>query len=479
MRRGDLNMKRVFSAFVFLAGIATQTVAAERPVAVRGIRPLGMGDAFTAIADDQNVFFYNPAGSVQRTKGLVTILELPATIGTDLMDAYDYISDNEDKLTKFNELSAQEQANLINEIDRTITKLNPSFGVGGPNSNYVSGPIGDGYHWGFGVFGQAQGSFRLNTGIVPNLDYDVNWDIVPMGNVSKRWENVWRVPGKIGVGANLKYIQRSQIKDERVSFLQLEDFESPPLQAGRGFGMDLGVLYQPNDRWTTGLAINDFLGTSLDFDSVSAEKGFSAKPSRTGTIKPRVNVGAAWTPSRLTFWPGRGLSTGHRLVLAADLKDVANSDSPVLFDGAVVPDQFWAHLHLGAEYRWWFTRLRVGANQGYPTFGLGFDLPLVKLDYAYYSDELTQFAGGLQQSNHMLTLAVRFGSGGTEARERIAGAATKAAPVAPAAATSTATDVPAADTPTPDEAVPVEKTPAENMPTQTAPPAEPSKPARQ
>jgi hypothetical protein len=74
---------------------------------------------------------------------------------------------------------------------------------------------------------------------------------------------------------------------------------------------------------------------------------------------------------------------------------------------------------MGAEYRWWFLRFRGGASEGYPTFGLGLDIPLLKIDYAYYSRELGRLAGDIREQNHVISLALRFGSGATESRERI------------------------------------------------------------
>jgi hypothetical protein len=392
--------------------------ASERPAMIRGVRPLGMGDAFTALADDQNAFFYNPAGSTQRTGALFTLLESPITIGTDLLDTYDFINDNEDKLTDFNELSASEQADLIREIDNQISKMQPHIGASIlPNTHFISGPTTSRLHWGLGLFHQIDGTFQLFVDAgSPFLSYDVNSDVVLPVNFSLRRGD----SHKVGLGMNLKYIRRHQVNQKRVSFVELEDFDSPPLQQGAGFGADLGALYQPGSRWSFGLAVQDFLGTSLDFDALDAEKGFSAKPARTGTIKSRWNAGLAWTPARLGM--GRlATSTGDRLVLALDVKDIFNADNKVLFGDAVVPDTAWKHIHLGAEYRAWFLRLRGGANQGYPTFGLGLDVPFLKLDYAFYSDELGHVAGQIRQSNHMVSLAMRFGSGNTEARGRVAG----------------------------------------------------------
>ena len=59
-------MKRFLLA-TFLSLSVFCVLAAEDAVSIRGVRPLAMGDAFTGVSDDQNAFFYNPAGSVQRT----------------------------------------------------------------------------------------------------------------------------------------------------------------------------------------------------------------------------------------------------------------------------------------------------------------------------------------------------------------------------------------------------------------------------
>ncbi|MGQ0644939.1 MAG: conjugal transfer protein TraF [Elusimicrobiota bacterium] len=485
-------MKRIaFSLLLGLAlvpvkgwsGTCTDAVQSrgECPPTIRGIRPLGMGDAFTAVSDDQNVFFYNPAGSVQRTGSLVTILEVPVTLGKDFQDAYDFIKDNEDDLTNFDGRSASRQAELIDKIDAEIAALNPSFGVGFPNSSYVSGPVFDNFRWGTGLFGHVGGRFRVNSGIAPSIDYDINSDVILPVNVSHRFEDVWRLPGRLGVGMNLKLIQRRQIRQDRVSFFQLEEFDAPPMQNGSAFGADLGVLHQFNDRWSFGLSALDIFGTSFDFDSADAEDGFTAKPSRTGSTRARWNLGAAWTPTQITYWPTKdGVRTRGRLLLVADIKDILNSDDKVFFDDGLLADTAWSHLHLGAEYRWWFLRGRLGANQGYPTFGFGVDIPFLKFDYTFYSDELGLRAGTQKQSNHMLSLALRLGTGNTEARERIKnsreGGSKKAEPQAKPldAAPETAAPAPAADVAPADAApamVPVDS------PAATAAPAEAGEPA--
>ena len=56
------------------------------------------------------------------------------------------------------------------------------------------------------------------------------------------------------------------------------------------------------------------------------------------------------------------------------------------------------------------------------------EIPFIKIDYAFYSDELGLFAGSQEQVNQMITVAMRFGSGHTQIRERIANKGGRSAP---------------------------------------------------
>ncbi len=414
-------MKRF--SLVVIAWAAGSLFAFERPVQIRGARALGMGDAFTAVADDQNVFFYNPAGSVQRTGPLVTLLDIPATVSEDFLRITKFISDNESDLKNITDpsVTVQRRAELINKINSSLVKLRPAFGLGLPNISYMSSPTENNWHWGWGVFSQAAGNLGFNPAIiVPSLYYDINVDAVPMINIAKGINEAPLLPGRLGIGVNLKYIRRGQAADQNVSFLQLDNYDSPPFQTASGAGLDLGFLYRPADRWSLGVTAMDIGGTSLKFDAIDAKNGFSAKASRSSSIKQRINIGLAWTPERLGIGP-IGLPTGDRLFLAVDLRDVVNKHSKTFFDGGFIADSAGKHIHLGAEYRWWFLRFRAGANQGYSTVGAGLDLPLLKIDYAYYSDEMGAFAGTLKHSANTLSVALRFGTEATEARERVRG----------------------------------------------------------
>ncbi|HMX95339.1 MAG TPA: hypothetical protein PKC50_08855, partial [Elusimicrobiota bacterium] len=117
--KARLPMKKLSLSMALMAA-ALSAAAVEQPTQIRGARALGMGDAFTAVADDQNVFFYNPAGSVQRTGSLATLLDIPVTLSEDFVRFGKFVSDNETDLKNFTSLPPARQAELANKINTTL-----------------------------------------------------------------------------------------------------------------------------------------------------------------------------------------------------------------------------------------------------------------------------------------------------------------------------------------------------------------------
>jgi hypothetical protein len=132
---------RLSSGVVAVCLMSFNLRAEEQPALIQFVRPLGMGGAFTAVADDANIFSFNPAGMVQRTGAQVTLLEIAVGGSQDLKDAYDFVHDNEDKLTNFENLTTSEQVDLVNKIDSDISKLNPrayvAADIASPSTYYL------------------------------------------------------------------------------------------------------------------------------------------------------------------------------------------------------------------------------------------------------------------------------------------------------------------------------------------------------
>ncbi len=379
--------------------------AAEDPVFIRGTRVLGMGGAFTAISDDQNAMFFNPAGLTQRQAGQFTMFEVQTTISEDTMNFYQFYQDNQDKLKDFENLSNTDKADLITKINDTVTKYKTRIRLSFPEPSYVSGP---GFiSWGAGIFDQADIGFKMNRGVLfPTIDIWGNVDVVCAVPLAHRFDTVPYIPGTLSVGITPKFIDRGKIAEYGKSILEFSDF-SPIIQQGQGYGLDFGALYQPTGRWNAGVTVNDIGGTPISYASVDTtkDKVETKIDATTGVIMPRLNVGAAYVPSKICYWPGKSFSTKDRLVFAADVDDMVNDKEPL------TDESVWKKVHLGAEFRFYTLSLRGGYNSGYPSFGVGFGIPYIGLniDYAYWADELGRFAGQQPEWNHQINLSMKWG----------------------------------------------------------------------
>ncbi|MFH1259944.1 MAG: hypothetical protein ABII74_09100 [Elusimicrobiota bacterium] len=405
---------KIVLVVVFCCLLAGIVFSAEPPVFIRGVRPLGMGGAFTALSSDQNAFFYNPAGLSRRTTSQITLLELPIGISRDAISFYQYYQDNKNALENFDQQTYDTQVRLTNEITDKVTKYRTHISLGLPNLNYLH--CKEGFAWGIGVFDQFDARVKLNSGIIlPTIDFSGYLDVLAGLPLAKKWATVpaipyWKgknlaVPGSVSLGTTIKYLKRAKIDERRKSILTFEEFD-PILQWGQGYGLDLGMLYQPVKSWDIGLMISDFGGTKISYKEASNDTG--TKAATTEVIAPQTNLGLAFSPRNLYYWPGRSLGLKEdRLVFVADLRDIFNADEKLLGEN-ILAETFFKHLYFGGEFRWFLFDLRTGFNQGYPTFGAGLHLLFLHLDYAYYADELGRYTGQIPEWNHRITAALRF-----------------------------------------------------------------------
>lgn len=377
----------------------------DRSFMVKGIRPVAMGGAFTAISDDANAYFYNPAGLTQIQKWQLQIANLPVTISNDTLDLYEWISDNKDQLEKFDEQDNATQVKLMNDITDQVSRFKVHVSGSILNPNYISGPIGLRnnlkLNFGIGLFSLYDARIAVNAGLlVPNIDMVGNVDVVGMVPLAFKMEKTpFDLPGSLSLAGTIKILNRGRIEELRKSVLEFEEFK-PKIQRGMGVGLDFGSLYQLNEQWNFGLLIADIFGTPIKYDEVTSNN--IVKPATTDIINPRVNVGVAFRPKNLYYWKNKFLPLKNHWVLAADVTDITNPDEKLM--GA----SFFKKLHLGAEYQTKMLALRGGFNSGYPSFGVGLNLWLLKLDYAFYGEELGMYPGQIAEWNHMVALSIGF-----------------------------------------------------------------------
>lgn len=383
----------IFLLFSFLLHCA------EEPVFIRGIRPLAMGGAFIAISDDQNSIFYNPAGITQRKGILLNLLEINSGISQDFIDIYNFLTDNQNKITNFDTLSSQERSNLINDIIKNVSNKYAYLNFKFPNTTFITSGKKN-FAFGVGFFGEGSGYFKINSGVIlPSIDLVGKFDSslnIPLAYRIPEYLK-WQIPGDISFGLNLKYLYRAKIEELRKSIIAFGGFD-PVIQPGRAFGVDFGFLWNLKN-FNFGLTFQDLGGTKISYPQVSKQtkNGFVKKDAFSSVIPQTINFGIAWLPESLFVIP-----TNKRLILAFDIRDFSGELNK--FDSQTWP----LHIHIGFELNLTLLRFRGGYNQGYPTIGFALTSPAISIEYTYFSDELGKFAGLQPLTTHLFSFAIRF-----------------------------------------------------------------------
>jgi hypothetical protein len=188
--------------------IAAPASAKVYPRFYRGVRPLGMGDAFTALADDENAIFYNPAGLSRIDTLTFGVVNPLLEISADSIDlAYDIDDTDTDDTGEVVDLLRE----YIGEHQHMRGALFPhvGFNVGG-------------YGVMIGALAQATLDAEIrNPPLNPEVETDYIYDRGLVAGVGGR------IPFfDLRLGATLKYINRSSLNEVYTAIdIADDDFE--------------------------------------------------------------------------------------------------------------------------------------------------------------------------------------------------------------------------------------------------------------
>jgi hypothetical protein len=345
------NLPIVWTACVILLfGLAAESFAKPYPVMHRGVRPLGMGGAFTAVADDENALFYNPAG-LSALKGLeMGILNPIVEVSKKSLDL---IKDADD--TDFDDTGevADLMRKYIGEHQHARLALYPHVGFKMANVGAMIGFL-------------AQGTVDIDirnpawpeahTGIVQDFALLVGAGFpVPVKGL------------KLGLAA--KAVKRKSLEEVYTAVdIAADDFEDrldDDLKSGSGFSFDIGVIYK--------LPFFSLVDTSVGLAVLNV---------------PSMNMGDA---REIDTQANIGLALQKTL---AKFKFLATLDYMDLTRNIDEDSDFAKRLHMGLELQTpFFISLRTGLNQGYWTGGATVDFRILRLDFATYAEEVGAYAG--------------------------------------------------------------------------------------
>ncbi|MHB8543711.1 MAG: PorV/PorQ family protein [Leptospirales bacterium] len=347
------------------SGIAGTALFQQFPMLYQGVVPLGMGGAFTAVADDENAVFYNPAGLDNIQTSSFKILDISAE-GTypALSSIYNDIQ-NDNKSTGTTQATAY--LNTFNSYP------NQSFYLqAGDYSNYTT------HDFSIGLLTNTQ--ILSTTNVVATTNN--------MASLAALSDTGIVVSGAYGffnhhlqIGGTIMGLNQMFADIPTLSVNQAENIQSTinsNLTHGLGILGDVGAIYHFD------LPLNPTIGASV-------QNIGTASFGQAGTLPQIINAGVGIDPD---------IGFG-RLLVDIDYDDVANY---LYYTG----DSLWLHTHAGIQYQFpEILTLSAGLYQGYPTFGFGLDLWAFMINGSYYTEEAGVVPG--QTANHIVALQVAFG----------------------------------------------------------------------
>ena len=366
-----------------------RALGSELPTPYEGVRPLGMGNAMTALADDDNAPFYNPAGINKSHKawsrGTFNYTRFPNIVAGANSAGQAFAKD-------YKKDTAEQIASKTDLIDAPFWTRAGAFpftviNTGGRPSNVLS----------FGIYTNTVARALIESTSTGQAQVEAISD----------------AGGVIGYGvANRNNRFTAGIQARPVYRYAYEDiiptatlFDKSALQKrfkedankGLGFGVDAGVQMTFADFWfpTLGVAVLNLpTGCKADYLNPYSKQrenvcgtvfhGTFANPDAVSSVDPTdIRIGIAATPRFSRQLNMRLALDMHHIAIPAgsntlglndvDTRKLVHGGAEIFWGNPLLPDPEWA--------------VRLGANQGFITFGgtarvgiLAFDLAIFGVD---------------------------------------------------------------------------------------------------
>lgn len=347
----------------------------EQPRSFRGIRSEAMGGLLYTTGNYSEALFGNPARLSEVDTWKFTMFETMLEVNTNVLSTASDLSS----------LKNASGSNTISSATKLIGKnehLLAQFLTGYYNPNF----IGD---LGFGVALLTAAHSNLTVNYTTDIDTQTIFDIGPNFDFSHPFFD-----NALSLGLNIHFLYRVAADDTINSLNFLTGGKLSFSNFGRqGFGLDadLGGYYHipweiPFMRLSVAAAVTGLTKSHFDEIRTSILKGPGVRPTNDDRLFHsgiRCDFPDWWWFSAPIF--------------AFEVQDTGDSQKRI---------SFAKKTHFGAEGK--LSRvfsLRLGLNQGYATAGLGVDLPVVKLDFSTYGEELSGNSGQREDRRFAFRLA--------------------------------------------------------------------------
>lgn len=361
-------MNRLLAILLAFTALSAQAVLL-RP-GFEGVRPTGMGDAFTALVDDANALFYNPAGLARLRQVHFHLLDF--TLGAD--------SDN--TLTRLNNAVFKGDFTHLIRPDREFVRMSfkptlifPGFGI-----SFIQ---------------DAHGYFDIKSPLTSGIDTYAYNDVgiltgvgIPLGDF-------------FSVGFSGKIFQRTGID---FTFTPTEIASDTDLLNAIASGQAYNVFKElASTGWGVALTAGVLARIPLQSNEKNGPKlNASAVVENIGntTFKPLGDISA---PKSLK----QALTLGVAYSVPIDKNWTWNATADVKHALESVP--LVKQLHLGTEFRHKIFGIRGGLSQGYAALGFSLEFPPhTRIHFSTYAKELGDSWNQKSQRWYLLQLVIGF-----------------------------------------------------------------------
>lgn len=367
---GEIFMKAIskigyfFSLSLLIVTVTTsQGALGSVPTFVENLRAMSMGRALTAVADDENALFFNPAGLSGIKDSRFTFWGLITHFNSDTFKTTQKLFSAHNKADDWGKLSPGD----INDLKQ----YDPIYGLSGPISLRYIHPY-------------FAASILTKIVTLPEFEYAEEKSTVWLTENSNTIIGAacgFPVYRGISAGITAKYIIRTTLEREEIENVFDGDAE---LSVGRGLSMGLGLLYSV--QWWRlrglkfGLSLNDIIGTELTWDDNSKD------PDKKSEIPGKAAFGIAYRPDWklpyvFPYFP-------HDMLFSIDVSDDV---------------RFGMEMKLN---RW--LALRTGYDAGFRV-GLGLTIrQTVLIDYMYAQKFTEQYMDRKVSNIHSVAIMLSY-----------------------------------------------------------------------
>jgi len=342
--------------------------AAEPSFIRESIRARGMGNAFTASANDEMLLFYNPAALRSVYYNMYEVVGFNTTINENTINLGKSSSG-------FSSIGSLAGKKIYNEVNLgLLSHVNSRFG------------------WSF--FSNGLLDIQVRNPVIPYLETKFYLQTGLAGGMAWSFLDF-----QLDLGLGVKLVQRSGIDTKLHIFDEAiieftEDQKTTKLEkkfaSKAAFAPDAGLIYHfdsyHNMEPKVAFSLQNIGG--LDFEGA-------------GKVPMTMNIGVS-TESEFN---------GIDMILAADYRDLADSQEMVS-KGNIMTGR---NIKIGVEFGWQklfnghhLISFRAGRNGPYNSVGWSMNLFGFKVDFAKYSEEIGGYAGELEDKRTSLQVALIF-----------------------------------------------------------------------